>query len=258
MFIPGLCAISFRKNTIEDVASSASEAGLSVIEWGSDISVPPGDRPRAEAARSLSDARHLVSPSYGSYFRLAINPTFELIPLFENAKILGSSTVRIWGYNAFVCPEETDEWSMLIREARAASDLAKKYGITLALECHNNTVTARYENALCFLSDVGCDNIRMYWQPNHLLSEEYNREAIRALAPYVEVIHAFNWERSGRYPLSDGKESWLKYLSEFSDEAMKRDIPILLEFMPDGNISSLKREASALINILEEWGHRAL
>ena len=251
MFIPGLCAISFRKHNIEDIVRAASKSGLSLIEWGSDISVPSGDTAVAISAGSLSDAARLRSPSYGSYFKLGLHNTDELLPLIANAKILGSSIIRIWGHNTFVSPENKDTWDMLVREARNAADLARTHGITLALECHNNTVTAHYENALRFLGEVGCDNLRMYWQPNHLLSYEYNIASIRALRPYVEVIHAFNWNNAGRYPLALGKETWLNYLGEFSDIANRRDIPVLLEFMPDGEITSLATEAGSLLEILK-------
>lgn len=256
MFIPGLCAISFRKNAIDEIASHASAAGLSVIEWGSDVSVPSGDSGSAISARALADSRGLRSPSYGSYFKLGLHNTADLAPLIKNAKILGSSILRIWGHNTLLTPEDKSKWDMLVREAKAAADLAAQHGITLALECHNNTVTAHYENALRFLADVDSENLRMYWQPNHLLSYEYNIASIRALAPYVEVIHAFNWDKAGRYPLAEGKETWLEYLEEFSEEASRRDIPVLLEFMPDGEITSLGREASTLINILEESSRR--
>ena len=252
MFIPGLCAISFRKNSIQDIARAASDAGLKTIEWGSDISVPTGDPLSAKEAAILTSDFGLSSPSYGSYFRLGVNKLDELLPLFENARILGSRVLRIWGYNRFVTPEEKDIRDILVSEARAAADIAASRGITLALECHNKTITEHYENALAFLSDVGRDNLRMYWQPNHLRSYEYNIESIRALAPYVEVIHAFNWDSGGRYPLALGRDTWREYLRGFSECASLRDIPVLLEFMPDGEISSLKGEAETLINILED------
>ena len=250
MFIPGLCAISFRKHNIEDIAASAARSGLSFIEWGSDVSVPSGKTDIAESARALSDSLTLRSPSYGSYFKLGIHKTDELLPILENAKILGSSTVRIWGYNALVTPEDPVTWKMLVDAARAVANIASAYGITLALECHNNTLTEHYENALRFLSDVDMSALRMYWQPNHLCSYEYNLDSIKALSPYVDVIHAFNWDKAGKYPLADAKDVWRAYLTAFSNEAKSRDIPVLLEFMPDGNIASLPHEASALLDII--------
>ena len=80
---------------------------------------------------------------------------------------------------------------------------------------------------------------------------EYNIASIRALAPYVEVIHAFNWDKDGKYPLALDANTWLDYLEEFSNISGERDIPVLLEFMPDGEISSLTTEAESLRHILD-------
>ena len=52
--------------------------------------------------------------------------------------------------------------------------------------------------------------------------------------------------RLWKYPLKGAEEIWKKYLAYFAD-----DIPLLLEFMPDGRIESLETEAKALLGIAE-------
>ena len=37
----GLCSVSFRKHTPEEILRAMKDAGLSVIEWGSDVHCPP-------------------------------------------------------------------------------------------------------------------------------------------------------------------------------------------------------------------------
>ena len=64
---------------------------------------------------------------------------------------------------------------------------------------------------------------------------------------FVKIIHVFNWEKNDKFPLFEGKDIWKKYLENLKDVDT-----LLLEFMPDGKIESLKTEASALRDIIEE------
>ena len=59
-------------------------------------------------------------------------------------------------------------------------------------------------------------------------------------------MHVFNWSGKEKYPLADAVEVWKKYLAELGG-----DKTLLLEFMPDGSIDTLKREAQALKIIAE-------
>ena len=63
----------------------------------------------------------------------------------------------------------------------------------------------------------------------------------KALAPYTVHIHVFNWQGDERRPLSEAKDVWAAYLSCFDGVTN-----LLLEFMPDDRIESLKAEADAL------------
>ena len=40
----GLVSISFRKHTPEEIIQAVKAAGLSCIEWGSDVHAPPHDK----------------------------------------------------------------------------------------------------------------------------------------------------------------------------------------------------------------------
>ena len=64
------------------------------------------------------------------------------------------------------------------------------------------------------------------------------------LSQYTVNIHVFNWEGDKRYPLSDAKAVWQRYLTCFDNKQL------LLEFMPDDKIESLKKETQALKEIV--------
>ena len=40
VFKPGLCSVSFRENSPEEILQAMADAGLWYIEWGSDVHAP--------------------------------------------------------------------------------------------------------------------------------------------------------------------------------------------------------------------------
>ena len=249
MFKCGLVSISFRSEDAEKIIKAASRAALDVIEWGSDVHLPPDDLAVREHVVARSREAGISTPTYGSYFRIGVTPREQFPALCEVAEALGASTVRVWGGSRAITPNDGEEWAAFVTETRAVAEMASERGISVALECHIGTVTESYGAALALLREVGSESLRLYWQPNQYKTHEENIEAARALAPYVDCIHVFNWHRRERLPLSDGEAQWREYLGVFKPEAQVRDIPVLLEFMPDGKIESLAKEAAALRKI---------
>ncbi len=252
MYKSGVVSVSFRKNSAEEIIEAAKAAKLSVIEWGGDVHSPAGDVARAEELASLSSKAGIELLSYGSYFRLGVNTVEEFSSVLQSALALGTSKIRIWGYKYI--PECCgDDWDRAVRDARAMCEMVKPHGILLCLECHNGSITEDYHSAIKFIKEVNHSSMRLYWQINEMRDKEYNLAAIRTLAPYVEVIHTFFF-KPGRVqvPLAEGREDWLDYLREFSKAVPKRELPMLLEFMPDGKIESLITEAESLNALISE------
>ena len=73
-----------------------------------------------------------------------------------------------------------------------------------------------------------------------------NKRYARLLSSFTKIIHVFNWTIDERFPLEDSADTWKEYLSYFDS-----DITLLLEFMPDDDINSLKTEAAGLIKLRE-------
>ena len=249
MLKSGLVSISFRSHSVSEIASAAAAAGLKSVEWGSDVHLPSNDKEARERIITLCQGLGIETPTYGSYFRLGATPCEEFANMLDTAEAIGARVVRVWGGTRYATSED-EEWPMLVSEARRISQMAKARGITVALECHRGTVTEHPDNALAFIRAVGSDSMRMYWQPNQYRSHSENMESARMLAPYVDCIHVFNWSGSTKLPLGEAKDEWVDYLTAFKSEYEKRDIPALLEFMPDGKIATLAREAEALKDII--------
>ena len=83
-------------------------------------------------------------------------------------------------------------------------------------------------------------------QPNQFKTVENNILYAKFASDITKSIHVFNWEGKNKYPLEDAKEVWKKYLECFEKGVL------LLEFMPDNDIATLKREADTLKKIAGE------
>lgn len=242
----GLVSVSFRAKTPKEIVSAVRKCGLSCIEWGSDVHAPQTDKERLEEIRRLCVESGISVSSYGTYFKIGVNKTAELEEYIKAAKLLGTNILRLWcgtkGYGEY----SPEEFKALICECREIAAVAKKSAVKVCMECHNGTVTDCKEGALALMREVGSDSFRMYWQPNQYKTEEENLGYACLIAPYTEIIHVFNWAGEEKYPLKDAADIWKKYLACFAE-----DIPLLLEFMPDGKIESLETEAKALFGIAE-------
>lgn len=248
----GLVSVSFRSSSPEAVLKAAKEAGLSCIEWGSDIHAPCTDEKRLREIASLQREEGLTCCSYGTYFRLGQDNPAELTEYINAARILGTDILRLWCGTKGSDKYPPEELEALYDDCRAAAKLAQESGVTLCMECHNDTLTDRKESALALMEAVNSPSFRMYYQPNQLRTTEENTAYARLMAPYTEHVHVFNWDCPNggpleKYPLADGVSQWTRFL-----EALPGERTLLLEFMPDDRLESLKTEADALRKIAGE------
>ncbi len=237
----GLCSVSFRKHTPEEILAAMKDAGLSVIEWGSDVHCPPE---KAEALAKLQKQYGIACCSYGTYFRLGVTPLCELEQYIKAAKALGTDVLRLWCGDKNGEDYTESEKKKLFAACKAAAEIAEKENVTLCMECHNNTYTNAKESAKELLQAVYSPHFQMYWQPNQLRSEAENIAYAKQIADRTVNIHVFNWTGKEKYPLCDAKDIWKQYLSCFGGGRN-----LLLEFMPDDKLESLQREADALKEI---------
>ncbi len=245
-FKKGLCSISFRANTPEEIIKEMKKCGLEVIEWGSDVHAPCDDVEKLQNIVRLQQKNDIKCCSYGTYFKLGVNDTAELNLLIDAAKILGTDVLRIWCGTKGSTDYTEDEKQKLFKECIKASSIAEKENVTLCLECHRGTFTDEADAALELMKTVNSKRFKMYWQPETIRNAEENLEYARLLAEYTVNLHVFNWTSDSRKPLKEAVELWKEYLSCFDGEHN-----LLLEFMPDDKIESLVTEAKALTEIIK-------
>ena len=245
MYKLGLVSISFRQNSPREILDAVKAAGLTCIEWGSDVHAPCTDTARLTELVALQKEFGISCCSYGTYFRLGVTPLNELPKYIPAAKALGADIIRLWCGDRDTADYAQADRAALLADCKAAAAIAEKENVTFCLECHNHTFTNDAEGALWLMEKVNSKHFRMYWQPNQFKSTEENLRYARLIAPYTVNLHVFNWEGHGKFPLREGASLWEQYLPCFPQHPA-----LLLEHMPDGRIESLSAEAQALFDIV--------
>lgn len=246
MFRQGLVSVSFRANTPEEICSAASDAGLYLIEWGSDVHARADDTPRLAEIAKLQASHGIACSSYGSYFRLGSDSIDALKSCIDAAHILGTNIIRVWCGDRSSDKYTQHERDALLSDCISAAELAKAEGVKLCTECHRNSFTETKDGLLDLMKCVNSPSFLTYWQPNQFRSTSENLEYARLAAPYTVNIHVFNWHGDDRLPLEGAIDVWRDYLACFDGSQ-----DLLLEFMPSGTLAELVREATALRKICE-------
>lgn len=241
---PGLCSVTFRALTPEEIIALTAAAGLEVIEWGGDVHVPPGDVARAaQVAQATTDAGLAVA-SYGSYFRAGADE--PLTPILDSAEALGADRVRIWAGSVDTADATGADWSQTVERLTEAAAEAGERSIRLALEFHSGTLAATAPTTLRLLAEVGSPHLSTYWQPTVAASVDTVLEEYRALAAHTSAAHVFSWwPAKERLPLRARDALWTRYFAE-ARAAEKPPRDALLEFVPGDDPASLTGEAAAL------------
>ncbi|GAA4487596.1 sugar phosphate isomerase/epimerase family protein [Microbacterium panaciterrae] len=241
---PGLCSVTFRQLDPAALATLAARAGLSVIEWGGDVHVPPGDPARAaEVARITADAGLAVC-SYGSYFRADAGE--EIGAILDSAEALGADRIRVWAGRIGSADATPAERAETIDALARAAEQAGRRRVGLALEFHGGTLADDAEQTLRVLDEVGSPHLSTYWQPTVSASDAVAVAEYERIADRVSAVHVFSWwPAAERLPLNARDGLWRAFSAAAAvAPAPPRDA--LLEFVPDDDPATLAAEAAAL------------
>lgn len=239
----GLCSVTFRELSAEDLIDHTRRAGLESIEWGTDVHVPLDDVTRAARVGDLTRDAGLAVASLGSYIRCT--PDDDIDGALAVASALGAPRIRVWAGrsgSASASPAERAETTAILRESALR---AEDYGIELAVEFHGGTLTDTGASARRLLEETASDNVSSYWQPTKGLGDAEAFAELEAIAPWVSTVHVFSWwPDSERLPLEGRSELWLRVMPYL--RTLPRVTDALLEFVPDDDPTVLPREAETL------------
>ena len=182
----GLCSVTFRKKTAEEVVELAKKAGISFIEWGGDVHVKALDD--AKKVKVLCDRADIKISSYGSYFNSAVYDEGKWRDTCEIAKEMGAGSIRIWlgKKNSQVTNE--NEYQLLLENTKKMCDIASEYGLFVCPECHDNTFNNNTDAILRFVNELQRDNFKTYFQSRYFRME-YDLDRIDRTYDCIKDIH---------------------------------------------------------------------
>lgn len=244
----GLLSVTFRELTAERIVRIAADAGLAAIEWGGDIHVPHGDTEIARTVGRMTRESGLSVRSYGSYYRLGVEGLpFRFEDALASAVALGAPAIRVWAGD--VGSEEANEetWSRVVADANRAAALAAGEGVVVCLEYHNNTLTDTCDTTVRLLREASHSNLRTLWQPALKRTPAERLGELKRLAPWLEYVHAYYWDDSGRRPFAEGAAEWRRYLEALLE--MPGEKHVMLEFVRDNDPEQLLADAAELTRL---------
>lgn len=245
MLKAGVCSVTFRKLSAQEVIRLAAQAGLQGIEWGGDIHVPHGDLQTArEAARQTREAGLVVS-SYGSYYRVGHDDELPFEKVLATAKELGAPVVRVWAGKRGTKDATPDYWKQVVDDSRRIAEMASCEGIHLCYEFHGGTLTDSADSAKRLLESVNHPAMRTYWQPRVEQTALRNLRDLRTVLPWLVNVHTFWWSSTGeRRPLREGEKAWSRFLQVV--HLSQREHWILLEFVRADSPEAFLQDAHTL------------
>lgn len=245
----GLCSVTLRQHSVEDVLAVARDAGLRCVEWGADVHAPPDDVARLRDVRRLTEDAGLRVASYGSYWRAGVSPVADLAALTSAAQALGAPRVRVWAGRGGSRQADDRAREAVARGLREACVLARNHGLTLTLEFHPDTLTDTVDSTLELLDRVADPALRTYWQPRLDEPATSAVDGLRRLLPVLTGVHVFSWwPGTTRIPLAARADLWTAALDLLVAEAEPCDL--LLEFVPHDDSALVSREAETLRHLI--------
>lgn len=243
---PGLCSVTLRARSPEEVLRVAVDAGLEAIEWGADVHLPPGDVPPAtDLGRRCRDAG-LRCPSYGSYLFAGRLVPGEVDAVLDTAVALGASNVRVWTDWVGPGPAAAVR-AQIVADLREIALAAAERDLTTSVEFHPGTLTETAESTLRLLANVDVPNLFTYWQPPTGIRVAEVLASWEAVRHRVSHLHVFRWRtHEDRLALAEGADLWPAVLTDPASTAWPDDRIAFLEFVRGDDPAQVVADAATL------------
>ncbi len=246
MLIPGLVSVTFRPLSRADIVSLMLSAGLTAIEWGGDVHVPPTDEDAMTDALHLTEGK-LLTVSYGSYYRCKGDAMLENA---ETAISMEVPNIRVWAGQRGSADADAPYRAEVVRHIRELCDRVSPHGMTVSTEFHGGTLTDHYESTVRLIHEVERENFCTYWQPNQFRDDAYNLAALNAILPWLTNVHVFTWAGHAKYPLAHGGAIWQRYIDILRTHGGNHGM--LMEFVCDDTVEQFRKDAETLLKWLKD------
>ncbi len=238
----GLCSVTFRKKTAEEIVRIARNAKISYIEWGGDVHVRSLDD--AKRVKALCDGADIKISSYGSYFNSAVYDEGKWRGTCEITKEMGAGSIRIWlgKKNSQVTSDK--EYNLLLENTKKMCDIASEYGLTVCPECHDNTFNNNTDAILRFIGDLQKDNFKTYFQSRYFRLE-YDLDRIGRTYPYIKDVHVSYRDLKREQLFRKKDKNYLDtLLKKFREKSF--DGIVMIEFVSGSNEKNFFKDTEML------------
>lgn len=246
----GLCSVTFRHLSCEEIIALAKRAGLSAIEWGTDVHLPPNNQNRAREIAALCVAKGLATHTIGSYLRCNNDDDADLNSVIDIAKIMGSKRIRVWAGQQGSADASHQDRNRVTTNLARYCNAAEEAGISIALEHHPDTLTDTAHSSAMLLKQVDHSALFTYWQPTPDLSVSDAIEQIQKLQPWLCDLHVFHWVADKqRRPLEEGREFWqavFAYIQDSRNQKNHAPFYAFLEFVRRDDLEQCLQDATVL------------
>lgn len=207
----GLCSITFRQLSVDEIITLVQEASLDGIEWGGDVHVPHGDLKTArEVARKCREADIEIS-SYGSYYRSGAEDSPKFIDVAETAVSLGTPMIRVWAGKLGSAAANDADRKKVVDDLIKCAETASELKVQIGLEKHGGTLTDTTESTARLMRELAGTGIKFYWQPGVGAELKQLLPELEMMLPVLGNFHVFQWkmaEKLQRLALADGVNDW--------------------------------------------------
>ena len=256
----GLCSITFRTLSSDDVIALAVRAGAHGIEWGADVHAAAGGDAAVAGLGARTRDAGLAVVSYGSYLGMARSSDDQIDAVLDSAEALGAPMVRIWAELGVTPVSRADERRRVTEHTAALVDRVAERGLVATLEFHPGTLTESASSTSELLEAVGRTELRTHWQPDPSLAPETALDELAQITPHLAHLHVFAWGAGGiedRWPLADGAALWAPAL-ELAD---REGAPVpggryaLCEYVRDDDPEQFVADARVLRRWIDDIDH---
>jgi sugar phosphate isomerase/epimerase len=245
MFKLGLCSVTFREKSADEIIEICRKFDLKGIEWGGDIHLKPDKHTGyAEELKTRCAEAGVESPSYGSYFDVLEQPPEEFEPVLATAQAIGCDTIRVWP--GWVRPENISEYQLewVAQTSRRIAEMAEARKIRVGFEFHDETPTEGADATLRLLERVNHHNLFSYYQPIRPDDTRWNLENLERIYGRLAYIHVQANDGENNFPLEQYKELWQGIISRLM--ARSYDGWLFFEFNTDNSIEQLELDLALI------------
>lgn len=255
----GLCTIAYKDKPLEFTLDVAMEMGFDGVEiWGNEAHLGlSAISKQVKKVREKVESRGLEISAYGSYARV-LQEDFKQVgeTCLKIAQELGAPLLRIWSGGPPSKQAKEEEYTQAIQQLKSFLPKAKDSGITIALECHGNGLTASNKGILRIIQGVASESLKSYYQPYNWKGADDPYELAASVSSFVACVHAQNFtpDYKGTF-IDSGLVNYKKVLSILKNAGFNEYIEI--EFLAGhGRRKDLKRDYTALRRLTKDLRDR--